>query len=237
MWVHKTKFGMQTLLYKCINSSHMARLKIEKKTFLSQFNATSPQKWKVWSINMGDKKIKEGKMKKSGFCQQAQMREDIIEVFDLQSVNWWCTIAGLGLLWRRKEQLMMKDRSGRSENVGRMRTMWVRITSDVRVWEVRNMKVKYFYNQQYFRRIYQTHRSGFLFRECIFEVSCLQARVELCGSVLHLDLHLSPSLVVYASLWVSNQSYPSRNHFNGVSYLWLWLIFAKCCYCPDCDEH
>lgn len=35
---------------------------------------------------MGDKKIKEGKMKKSGFCQQARMREDI-EVSDLQSVN------------------------------------------------------------------------------------------------------------------------------------------------------
>lgn len=26
-------------------------------------------------------------MKISGFCQQAQIREDIIEVFDLQSVN------------------------------------------------------------------------------------------------------------------------------------------------------
>lgn len=74
----------------------------------------------------------------------------------------------------------------------------------------------------------------FLCIEFIFEVSCLQARKELCprGSGLHLDLHVSPSLVLYSLLWGFKQSCPYTFIQTYISlvrkcnYLWSMATFG-----------
>lgn len=131
---------------------------------------------------------------------------------------------GWGLLWRRKERPMMKDRSEGGNVVG-MRTIWVRITADgllLRKSEI--WKSGTFVNIDFISQKTLTGVGSFL------ESLSLKSAVYRpeWNSVPHLDLHLSPSLAVYVSLWGSNQSPPSINHFNRVSYLtglllsWLW---------------
>lgn len=157
------------------------------------------------------------------------MRSDIVEVFDLQAAckrtaREGKSAGGGGLLWRRKERPMMKDRSEGGKCGGNENDMGADHSWRFGVEKVRNMKVRYFCKHWlYFPK---TLKGVGSFSESLSLKSAVY-RPER-NSVPHLDLHLSPSLVVYVSLWGSNQSPPSINHFNRVSYLtglllsWLW---------------
>lgn len=90
---------------------------------------------------------KEGKIQKSGFCLQAQMKEDITEVLDLQSVNRhqmmcnsWFAVKTKGTT-DDEGQIEEVRECGENENIKERRTS--------EVWAVRNMEVTFFHKQQF----------------------------------------------------------------------------------------
>lgn len=155
------------------------------------------------------------------------MRSDIIEVFDLQAACKQTASerksAGGGACCEdeRNGQQWRTDRRG--EIVVGMRTIFVRITADglgkSEIWKSGTFANTDFISQKALTGV------GFFLESLSLKSAVYRPER---NSVPHLDLHLSPSLVVYVSLWGSNQSPPSINHFNTVSYLtglllsWLW---------------
>lgn len=115
----------------------------------------------------GGEEDQRGKMKKPAFCQQAQMRRDIIYVFDLQTVckRTASDAKPPGLAVKAKGAAHGEGKigefgecGGNESNVG-VRHSWF-------------IKVKHFCKHWLYSP--KTHRSSFLLRDLILEVGRLQ---------------------------------------------------------------